>query len=197
MTIHLLICKPSLYGEIVLFQLVFSVRYMCTCIQCKYLYLDDIHWQVQIYSLLSRLPLILHCRCWIRFCNGGSSHRVDAFMLLCSSTIVLMFKLTGYMHLDHCNTLFCENNWGKLRPKLAQLPLAICMCMCVYMYGYTPRARLLSVLATECRRHEVAKSLGNQARGVQPACTMATQNSKIRLISSIALKSRLITYLST
>ena len=63
--------------------------------------------------------------------------------------------------------------------------------------GYTPRARLLSDLATECRRHEVAKSLGNQARGVQPACTMTTQNSKIRLISSIALKSRLITYLST
>ena len=24
---------------------------------------------------------------------------------------------------------------------------------------------------------EVAKSLGNQARGVQPACTMTTQNS--------------------
>ena len=63
--------------------------------------------------------------------------------------------------------------------------------------GYTPRARLLSDLATECRRHEVAKLLGNQARGVQPACTMTTQNSKIRLISSIALKSRLITYLST
>ena len=41
---------------------------------------------------------------------------------------------------------------------------------------------------------EVAKSLGNQARGVQPACTMTTQNSKI---SSNALKSRLITYLST
>ena len=37
---------------------------------------------------------------------------------------------------------------------------------------------------------KVAKSLGNQARGVQPACTMTTQNSKI---SSIALKSRLIT----
>ena len=54
--------------------------------------------------------------------------------------------------------------------------------------SYTPRARL---------RHSVAKSLGNQARGVQPACTMTTQNSKIRLISSIALKSRLITYLST
>ena len=30
--------------------------------------------------------------------------------------------------------------------------------------------------------------------GVQPACTMTTPNSKIRLISSIALKSRLITY---
>ena len=45
--------------------------------------------------------------------------------------------------------------------------------------GYTPRARLLSDLATERRRHvhEVAKSLGNQARGVQPACTMTTQNS--------------------
>ena len=67
----------------------------------------------------------------------------------------------------------------------------------VLSIGYTPRARLLSDLATECRRHEVAKSLGNQARGVQPACTMTTQNSKIRLISSIALKSRLITYLST
>ena len=35
---------------------------------------------------------------------------------------------------------------------------------------------------------EVAKSLGNQARAVQPACTMTTQNSKIRLISSIALE---------
>ena len=34
--------------------------------------------------------------------------------------------------------------------------------------------------------HKVAKSLGNQARGVQPACTIPTQNSKIRLISSIA-----------
>ena len=44
--------------------------------------------------------------------------------------------------------------------------------------GYTPRARLLSDLATECHRHEVAKSLDNQARGVQPACTMTTQNSK-------------------
>ena len=80
----------------------------------------------------------------------------------------------------------------------------VCICMYVCMYvcryvciSYTPRARLLSDLATECRRHEVAKSLGNQARGVQPACTMTTQNSKIRLISSIALKSRLITYLST
>ena len=59
--------------------------------------------------------------------------------------------------------------------------------------GYTPRARLLSELATECCRYEVAKSLGNQARGMQPACTMTTQNSEIRLISSIALKSRLIT----
>ena len=39
---------------------------------------------------------------------------------------------------------------------------------------------------------EVAKSLGNQAQGMQLACTMTTQNSKIRLISSIALKSRLI-----
>ena len=38
--------------------------------------------------------------------------------------------------------------------------------------GYTPRARLSSDLATECHRHKVAKSLGNQARGVQPACTM-------------------------
>ena len=60
--------------------------------------------------------------------------------------------------------------------------------------GYTPRARLLSDLATECHRNKVAKSLGNQARGVQPACTMTTQDSKIRLISSIALKPRLITY---
>ena len=40
---------------------------------------------------------------------------------------------------------------------------------------------------------EVAKSLGNQAGGAQSACTMTIQNSKIRLISSIALKSRLIT----
>ena len=30
---------------------------------------------------------------------------------------------------------------------------------------------------------EVAKSLGNQARGAQPACTKIIQNSKIRLIS--------------
>ena len=75
----------------------------------------------------------------------------------------------------------------------------VCLYMCVHVIsiGYTPRSRLLSDLATKCRRHEVAKSLGNQARGVQPACTMTTQNSKIRLISSIALKSRLITYLST
>ena len=29
--------------------------------------------------------------------------------------------------------------------------------------GYTPRARLLSDLATSCLRHSVAKSLGNQA----------------------------------
>ena len=36
----------------------------------------------------------------------------------------------------------------------------------VVSIGYTPRARLLSDLATECRRHEVAKSLSNQARGV-------------------------------
>ena len=28
--------------------------------------------------------------------------------------------------------------------------------------GYTPRARLLSDLATECHRHEVAKSLGKR-----------------------------------
>ena len=38
--------------------------------------------------------------------------------------------------------------------------------------GYTQRARLLSDLATECCRHVVAKLLSNQARGVQPACTM-------------------------
>ena len=81
----------------------------------------------------------------------------------------------------------------------------------VISIGYIPRVRLLSDLATECRRHEVAKSLGrhevakslgrhevakslgNQARGVQPTCTMTTQNSKIRLIISIALESRLIT----
>ena len=75
--------------------------------------------------------------------------------------------------------------------------------------GYTPRARLLSDLATECRRHEVAKSLGNQAEVCnQDPCPqvehdwseatlcqgyVTTQISKIRLISSIALKSRLIT----
>ena len=43
--------------------------------------------------------------------------------------------------------------------------------------GYTPRARLLNHWATSplvCRRHEVAKSLGNQSRGVQPACTMTS-----------------------
>ena len=34
---------------------------------------------------------------------------------------------------------------------------------CILSIGYTPRARLLSDLATECRRHGVAKSLGNQA----------------------------------
>ena len=43
---------------------------------------------------------------------------------------------------------------------------------------YTPRARLLSDLATKCRRQEVAKSLGNQARGVQPACTMYRLHTK-------------------
>ena len=43
-------------------------------------------------------------------------------------------------------------------------------------------------------KSEVAKSLGNQAQDVQPACTMTTHNSKIRLISSIALKLRLIPY---
>ena len=37
--------------------------------------------------------------------------------------------------------------------------------------GYTPRVRLLGDLATECCRHEVAKSLSNQARGVQPTTT--------------------------
>ena len=47
-----------------------------------------------------------------------------------------------------------------------------------FSIGYTPRTRLLGDLATECRRHEDAISLGNQARGVQPACTMTTQNSK-------------------
>ena len=76
--------------------------------------------------------------------------------------------------------------------------LYVCMCVCMYvcvcMYRLHTKG---SDLATECRRHEVAKSLGNQARGAQPACTMTTQNSKIRLISNIALKSRLITYLST
>ena len=52
-------------------------------------------------------------------------------------------------------------------------------CIRVICIGYTPRARLLtSDLATECHRNEVAKSLGNQARGVQPACTMTIQNFK-------------------
>ena len=68
--------------------------------------------------------------------------------------------------------------------------------LCCFIYaiciGYTPRARLLSDLATECRRHKVAKSLGNQARGVQPACTMTTQNSKIRLISEVKVDNLLI-----
>ena len=99
----------------------------------------------------------------------------------------------------HCsaNTLFLplkrDNLYNKGQSGWSQVSF-ICRFRCI---GYTPRARLLSDLATECHRHEVAKSLGNQARGVQPACTMTTQNSKIRLISSIALKSRLITYLST
>ena len=35
---------------------------------------------------------------------------------------------------------------------------------------------------------EVAISLSNQARGVQPACTMTTQNSKTRLISCPEVK---------
>ena len=58
--------------------------------------------------------------------------------------------------------------------------------------GYTPRARLLSDLATECRRHEVAKSLGNQARGVQPACTMYRLHTKLRarLLSDLATECR-------
>ena len=37
------------------------------------------------------------------------------------------------------------------------------------------------ILGAKYRFHtkgEVAKSLGSQARGVQPACTMTTQNSK-------------------
>ena len=51
--------------------------------------------------------------------------------------------------------------------------------------GYTPRARLLNHWAT---KPEVCNV---------PAYTMTTQNSKIRFISSIALKPRLITYLST
>ena len=81
-----------------------------------------------------------------------------------------------------------------LRIYILALPVSVYVCVSIV---YTPRARLLSDLATECCRHEVTKSLGNQARGVQPTYTMTTQNSKIRLISSIALKSRLITYLST
>ena len=46
------------------------------------------------------------------------------------------------------------------------------------------------VLFQKYRLHtmgEVAKSLGNQARGVQPACAMTTQNSKIRLILEVTL----------
>ena len=55
------------------------------------------------------------------------------------------------------------------------------------------KASIAAVANGEFRFHtkgEVAKLLGSQARGVKPACTMATQNSKIRLISSIALRSR-------
>ena len=40
--------------------------------------------------------------------------------------------------------------------------------------------RLLSDLATECRRHKVAKSLSNQARGVQPACTYYYEYTKFK-----------------
>ena len=35
-------------------------------------------------------------------------------------------------------------------------------------------------LATECRRHKVAKSLSNQARGVQPACTYYYEYTKFK-----------------
>ena len=54
------------------------------------------------------------------------------------------------------------------------LPEKFCNIILNYVLriGYTPRARLLSDLATD------AKSLSNQARGVQPACTMTIQNSK-------------------
>ena len=46
------------------------------------------------------------------------------------------------------------------------------------------------LLLVPCFNSDIYRRL---ARGVQQACTMTTQNSKIRLISSIALKSRLIT----
>ena len=46
--------------------------------------------------------------------------------------------------------------------------------------GYTARARLLSDLATECRRHEVAKSLGNQARGTRCATCLYYDYTKFK-----------------
>ena len=49
--------------------------------------------------------------------------------------------------------------------------LLLCIGYHVACIGYTLHT-LLSDLSTKCRRQEVAKSLGNQARGVQPACTM-------------------------
>ena len=41
-------------------------------------------------------------------------------------------------------------------------------CVVIVQAGCTPRAWLLSDLATSCLRHSVAKSLSNLALGVQP-----------------------------
>ena len=71
---------------------------------------------------------------------------------------------------------------GKI--KLSSSGGALSPIMLMICIGYTPRVRLLSDLATECcTKTEVCNQLVH----------MTTQNSKIRLISSIALKSRLIT----
>ena len=53
----------------------------------------------------------------------------------------------------------------------------VCWTLCEIENFFLRRMKTsLSIGFTPRVRHEVAKSLGNQAPGVQPACTMTTQN---------------------